>query len=103
VLNDEEVLVVQAVDGGQQLAGFYFDDSGILLRMIRWTQTPVGFVPTQIDYADYRDVAGVRMPFRRTVTQTYMQMVIELSDVQPNVVIDAARFSRPAPVARRAP
>ena len=61
------------------------------------TQTPVGFVPTQIDYSDYRDVAGVKMPFRRKVSQTYMQMTIELSDVQPNVPIDAARFARPVP------
>jgi hypothetical protein len=67
---------------------------------VRWTRTPVGFIPTQVDYADYRDVAGVKIPFHRTVTQTYMQMNIELSDVQPNVAIDAARFAKPAPVPR---
>ena len=59
--------------------------------------TPVGFVPTEIDYSDYRDVAGVKMPFKRTVSQTYMQMTIELSDVQPNATIDAARFAQPRP------
>jgi hypothetical protein len=68
--------------------------------MVRWTQTPVGFVPTQIDYADYRDIAGVKIPFHRTVTQTYMQMNIELTDLQPNVSIDAARFAKPAPFPR---
>jgi hypothetical protein len=57
-------------------------------------------VPTQIDYADYRDVAGVKVPFRRTVTQTYMQMNVELSEIQPNVQVDAARFAKPAPVSR---
>ena len=75
----------------------YFDDSGLLVRLVRWTQTPVGFVPTQINCSDYREVAGVRMPFRRVVSQTYMQMTVELSEVQPNVAIDAARFARPAP------
>ena len=59
------------------------------------TQTPVGFVPTQIDYSDYREVAGVQIPFRKVVSQTYMQMTIELTDVQPNVAIDAARFAQP--------
>jgi hypothetical protein len=54
-------------------------------------------VPTQIDYSDFKDVAGVKIPFVRKVSQTYMQMTIELSDVQPNAPIDAARFSRPAP------
>ena len=66
------------------------------MRLVSWTQTPVGFGPTQIDYADYRDVAGVKMPFRKTVSQTYMQLTIELSDVQPNVAIDRSRFARPA-------
>jgi hypothetical protein len=68
--------------------------------MVRWTRTPVGFVPTQVDYSDYRDVAGVKIPFHRSVSQTYMQMTIELSDVQPNVPVDAAKFARPAPVPR---
>jgi len=58
----------------------------------------VGFVPTQIDYADYRDVAGVKVPFRKTVSQTYMQMTVELSDLRPNVAIDRSRFAQPAPV-----
>jgi hypothetical protein len=58
-------------------------------------------VPTQIDYADYREVAGVKVPFRRTVSQTYMQMTVELTEMQPNVQVDAARFARPAPSATR--
>ena len=101
-IDDREVRVVQGIGDAQALANFYFDEAGLLVRLVRWTRTPVGFVPTQIDYADYRDVAGVKIPFRRTVTQTYMQMNIELSDVQPNVSIDAARFARPAPVSRPA-
>ena len=101
-IDDREVQIVQGLTAGQPSANFYFDESGMLVRMVRWTQTPVGFVPTQIDYADYREVAGVKVPFRRTVSQTYMQMTVELTDVQPNVAIDAARFARPAPVARPA-
>ena len=96
-IGDRDVQVVQGIVDGQPLANFYFDESGLLVRLVRWTVTPVGFVPTQIDYADYREVAGVKVPFHRTVTQTYMQMTVELTDVQPNVPIDAARFARPAP------
>ncbi len=100
VLNDQEVMIVQGTDGGQPIANLYFDESGLLVRLVRWTLTPVGFVPTQIDYADFRDVAGVKIPFHRTVSQTFMQMTVELSDVQPNVVVDAAKFARPAAVPR---
>ena len=100
VLDDRDVEVVQALEGGQPVANLYFDESGLLVRLMRWTQTPVGFVPTEIEYADYRDVAGVKMPFRKKVSQTYMQMTIELSDVQPNVAIDRSRFAQPAPAPR---
>jgi len=78
----------------------YFDPSGLLVRLVRWTQTPVGFVPTQIDYADFREVAGVKIPFHKTVTQTYMRMDVELSEVQANGAVDAARFAKPAPFKR---
>lgn len=99
-IDDREVRIVQGSDAGQPLVNLYFDDSGLLVRLVSWTDTPVGLVPTQIDYADYREVSGVRMPFRWMVTQTYMQMVVELSEIQPNVAIDAARFARPAPAPR---
>ena len=103
VLNDEEVIIVQGIDDNRQpLANLYFAPSGLLVRVVRWTLTPVGFVPTQIDYSDFRDVAGVKIPFHRTVSQTFMQMNVELTDVQPNAAVDAARFARPAPAPRPA-
>jgi hypothetical protein len=37
--------------------------SGLLLRRTVVTKTPVGNLPEQIDYSDYRDVAGVKLPF----------------------------------------
>src|ERR1043166_2424143 len=98
-IDGNEVYIVQGMGAAQALANFYFDQSGMLVRMVRWTRTPVGFIPTQVDYADYRDVAGVKVPFDRKVTQTYMQAHVLLTDVQPNVAIEAARFARPAPVA----
>ena len=49
----------------------------------------------------FRDVVGVKVPFKRVVSQTFMQMTVELSDVQPNAAVAAATFARPQPVARR--
>jgi hypothetical protein len=76
----------------------YFDKaSGLLLRMVRYGASPIGRIPTQIDYADYRDVAGVKLPFRMTFAWLNGRDAIQLDDVRPNVPIDAAKFSRPAP------
>jgi outer membrane lipoprotein-sorting protein len=57
----------------------------------------VGTIPTQVDYGDYREVAGVKMPFNWTVTWTGGQSIINLKEVQANVQIDPARFAKPAP------
>ena len=40
--------------------------------------------------------SGVKMPFRWTVSWLDGRSTFELSDVQPNVPIDAAKFARPA-------
>ncbi len=96
-IDGQEVQIVQGREGGQPRVNLYFDKAGLLVRMVTWTDTPVGIVPTQFDYSDYRVVSGVWMPFKWTTSQTYMQATVELSDVQPNVAIDASRFARPAP------
>ena len=48
--DDQEYIVLQANENGQPVVNLYFDESGMLLRLVRFTLTPVGFVPTQIDY-----------------------------------------------------
>jgi len=97
-IDDRDVYVAQGTRAGQLPVNLYFDQqSALLIRMVRWSETAVGRVPTQVDYADYRDVAGVNMPFRWTSTWTNGQHTIVLSDVQANAPIDGTRFGRPAP------
>ena len=64
---------------------------------MRYAQTIVGFNPTQMDYSDYREVDGVKLPFHWIVTWTDGQSTFEINQVQPNVRIDAAKFAKPAP------
>jgi photosynthetic reaction center cytochrome c subunit len=95
-IGDRDVTVVQGRKPGLLPANLYFDDeSGLLVRVVRWNETSVGPVPTEIDYDDYRAVAGIRMPFTWTTTQTYMQSTIRLSEVAANVPVDASWFARP--------
>ena len=100
ILNDKDVIVLQATVNGDRVAQLFFDPtSGLLVRLLRFTVTPIAFVPTQLDYADYRELPGlgVKVPFSRTLTQTYMQMTLQFTDVQANAPIDAAKFAKPAP------
>jgi hypothetical protein len=95
------VQILQGVNTGELPVNFYFDDAGLLVRMVRWNNTSSGVVPTQIDYSDYREVAGVKMPYKILMTWTDGQNTFALTDIQPNVPVNAARFARPAPFARR--
>ena len=101
MIDDRRAQLLQGSTAGQLPVNFYFDNSGLLMRIVRWNRTVIGTVPTQIDYGDYREVAGVKMPFRTIVTWTGGQNTILLNEVRPNVPIDAARFARPAPFQRR--
>ena len=99
-IDNNEVQVVQGTNPRQPPVNFYFDESGLLVRTLRLVDTAVGRVPTQTDYSDYREVSGVKMPFRWVVTWTNGQATTELSEVQVNVPIDAAKLARPAPAPR---
>jgi outer membrane lipoprotein-sorting protein len=101
-INDRPVQIVQGTGAGGTRVKLYFDvESSLLVRSLRYTNTAVGLVPTQIDYSDYREVSGVKMPFHWVVTWTDGQATIDLSDVQANVPIDQDRFARPAPAVVR--
>jgi photosynthetic reaction center cytochrome c subunit len=97
-IKDRDVQVVQGTGAGGVTATLFFDaENGLLVRQIRYVESPVGRLPTQVDYSDYRDVSGVKLPFKWTVTWLDGRDNIELSEVRANVPIDAARFAKPAP------
>ena len=100
-IDGKRVQILQGVNGTELPVNFYFDETGLLVRIVRWNSTISGVVPTQIDYSDYRDVAGVKMPYKILMTWTDGQNTFTLTDIQPNVTINAARFARPAPFARK--
>jgi hypothetical protein len=100
LIDDRLVHVVQGTETDDTPVKFFFDrETGLLLRMLRYANTRIGLNPIQVDYADYRTVSGVEMPFKVTVTWTDGRSVYEFSELEPNVPIDASRFARPVPPA----
>jgi hypothetical protein len=93
--------VVQGTGPRGLLVTLYFDrQTGLLLRELRYGNSPIGRVPTQIDFADYRDVNGIKLPFRITFAWLDGRDSIVLDRVQTNVPVDDAKFGRPAPLKR---
>jgi photosynthetic reaction center cytochrome c subunit len=97
-IDGRDMQMIQGSSDGRYPVNLYFDSkSGLLARVVHYAESPVGLNPTQIDYADYRDVAGVLLPHRMTVTWLDGRATTEFSDIRPNIPLDAARFAKPAP------
>jgi hypothetical protein len=100
-IGDREVYVISGHNAGQVAAKFYFDQqSGLLLRMLRYVNSPLGQNPTQIDYSEYRDQEGVKTPFQQTIARPDTRFVIRIDEAIYNVPVDDARFLRPATSAK---
>jgi hypothetical protein len=99
-IDDQDVDVVQGNTSDGIIVTLYFDQkTGLLARSIRYTDSPVGKLPVQVDYSDYRDVNGVKMPFKYTQTGLDGRDTFELTQIRANPNIEASRFAKPAPVA----
>lgn len=95
-IDEHDVYVLQGSGDNGMLATFYFDKkTGLLTRMIHYANSAVGRVPTQTDYSDYRPVAGVMMPFQYTYGWVSGREEYKLTEIQPNVSVDAAKFAKP--------
>jgi hypothetical protein len=99
-IDDRPVQVVQALAGGSRVKLFFDKETGLLTRVVRYSKTIIGPVPVEIDYSDYREVAGVKIPFQWRMTWTDGQSTFSLDDVKPNVAIDPAKFAKPAAAAK---
>ena len=96
-IGDTDVEVVQGTMNGRTPVNFYFDKkTGLLMRMVRYSDTKVGLYSTETDFSDYRDVAGVKMPYHISVAWMDGRADMVLSQIQPNVSIDDAKFGKPA-------
>jgi photosynthetic reaction center cytochrome c subunit len=103
-IGDRDVYVVSGLNAGKLAARFYFDESsGLLLRLLRYVDSPLGRNPTQIDYADYRDQGGIKLPFQRTVSRPGTRFAIQIEEARGNVPVDDAKFVRPAEASANPP
>jgi len=95
-IGDKDYLAIQGSGPRGFIATMYFDPAtGLLSRLVRYGPSPIGRMPTQIEYLDYRDVGGIKFPFEYKFTWLDGRYTAKLSDIKTNVAIDAARFGRP--------
>jgi len=102
-IDDRPVAVIDGRTREGSRVKLYFDnETGFLVRSVRYSTTAVGTVPITAVYSNYRDVPslGVTIPYTWQVTWTNGRGTYNITSVQPNVAIEAARFGRPTPPTR---
>jgi hypothetical protein len=96
-IGDRQAYVVLGTREGKPPIRLYFDEqSGLLLRLVRFGETALGWLPTQIDYSDYRDTDGVKIPYRWTLARPSGRFTIQVNEMKQNVPVDDAKFVKPA-------
>ena len=74
----------------------YFDTkSGLLLRRAIEIDTPLGKLPEQTDFEDYRPVEGVMMPFTIIYLRPPFTNVTKFTEITGNTPLDDAKFDMP--------
>jgi photosynthetic reaction center cytochrome c subunit len=95
-IGDHDAYVVVGQRDGKPPIRLDLDkQSGLLVRLVRFGETALGMLPTQIDYADYRDVDGVKVPYRWTLARPSGRFTIQLNELKQNVPVDDAKFAKP--------
>jgi len=99
-IGSHEVYQVIGTSPGKPPQRMFFDKvSGLLMRTVRYAESPLGRNPTQVDYAEYRQDSGVRLPFQWTVARPLGRFTIQVSEIQQNVPVDDKKFEKPATAA----
>ncbi len=94
--NGKAVVVVEGRRPQGASETLYFDRaSGLLVRRAIRLRTPLGSLPVQVDYGDYRAVDGVQTPFEVRVADWESVSTERFTDVTHNQPMDAARFAKP--------
>lgn len=97
-INSRRVYVLTGTPENLPSVQLYFDEqSGLLVRILRYAETPLGLNPTEIDYADYREEGGVKTPFRWTINRPSGGFTIQIEQMQQNIPIEDDKFAKPAP------
>jgi hypothetical protein len=95
----KQAWVLEWAPGPGRTERLYFEvESGLLTRKETLTQRSIGLVPERIDYADYRDVGGAKVP--ATFTTSYVDPWIgatrTFTDIQLGAAVEDAVFARKA-------
>jgi hypothetical protein len=96
-VDGRDAYVVMAWWPGGGADRLYFDvQSGLLVRITHRIESPLGALPLETDYGDYREVGGLKIPFVVRVTRIDGTTTYRWDKMEANAPVDDSRFEKPA-------
>lgn len=98
-INGRDVFAITGTRPDKRRERLFFDaETGLLVRRMGYTDTPLGILPDQVDFEDYRDVDGVKVPFtvKIYVVGGFSTALRKFSEIKFNTPVEDSRFARPA-------
>ena len=97
-INERDAYVVfgRAANGTGNDRLFFDAENGLLVRILQVVVLPLGNLPTQIDYSDYRAVNGVKVPFTIVSARPDDASTYHFTDIKFNTPVDDSKFAMPA-------
>jgi hypothetical protein len=97
-IGDKEAYAVIATPAGLEPQTLYFDrQSGLLLREDATMVSPEGKIPVKSFYEDYREIDGVKIPYKVRAVLPQFEITTIVTEVKNSVKIDENLFSKPKP------
>ena len=93
-IDGREVYMLTGTLADNSRERLYFDAlSGLLVRRVASTPTILGNFQYQVDYNDYKDFGGVKLPTTVRYAMPNISWTRKITDVKINAAIDDAKFS----------
>ena len=78
-----------------QVKLYFSEDSGMLTRLVYYTDSIIGQYPTRIEYSDFRAVNGAKVPYRWVISQTRNREYTYVMDTVQAASLDDSKFAKP--------
>ena len=101
-IGDRDVFAITASTADGRRERLFFDaETGLLLRRSSAVQTPLGVIPQETNFEDYRDVDGVKVPFTvRTLTiEEGTTLTRKYTEIKVNGPVEDSKFEKPSAAA----
>ncbi|MCI0487678.1 MAG: photosynthetic reaction center cytochrome c subunit [Blastocatellia bacterium] len=97
IINGREAFLIGATSKSGSRDKIYIDtETGLLIRKHTLFKTVLGMIPEVVDFSDYREVGGVRLPFKIIWSRPPFTWTRMFTEIKHNVPIDDEKFDKPA-------